>query len=212
VALRERLGEKEPASAWAFEIGHSYTEAPEIRELSQAERWLKRGLELISEDDRPGKAKCLAQLGRVAWVRFNDARRGERPEAELRRYLHDARMYYQAALEYDPPDDFPKLAQHHEELGHISQAVGDFERAFPHYREAIRYHDLSEDPRSAGHTRFNLAIDLRNANRLAEARKYALAARESLERSGSSEHDIMRRIQMLLENIEQKLQAKRGLQ
>jgi tetratricopeptide (TPR) repeat protein len=212
VALRERLGEKKPASAWAYEIGQSYTEAPEIRELSQAERWLKRGLELISEDDRPGKAKCLAQLGRVAWVRFNEARRGDRPEAELRRYLNDARMYYQAALEYDPPDDFPKLAQHHEELGHISQAVGDFERAFPHYREAIRYHDLSEDHRSSGHTRFNLAIDLRNANRLAEARKYALAARESLERSGSSEHDIMRRIKMLLESIEQKLQAKRGLQ
>ncbi len=46
VALRERLGEKEPASTWAYEIGESYTEIPEIRELSQAERWLKRGLDL----------------------------------------------------------------------------------------------------------------------------------------------------------------------
>ncbi len=158
-----------------------------------------------------GRAKFLAQLGRVAWVRFNEARRGERPEAELRRYLNDARMYYQAALEYDPPEDHAKLAEHHEELGHISQAVGDSERALPHYREAIRYHDLGGDQRAASQARFNLAIDLRNGGRLAEARKFALAAREGFQRLGKSESEMLQRTNSLLENIEQKLHAKKGL-
>ena len=98
MTLRERLGEKKPASAWAYEIGQSYTEAPEIRELSQAERWLKRGLELISEDDRPGRAKCLAQLGRVAWVRFNEARRGDRPDAITRPFSDIARSVHLPAI------------------------------------------------------------------------------------------------------------------
>ncbi len=211
VALRERLGEKESASAWAYEIGESYTEVPEIRELSQAERWLKRGLDLKKEEDRAGRAKCLAQLGRIAWVRFNEARKAERSEAELRRYLNDARMYYQAALEHDPPDDHAKLAQHHEELGHISQAVGDFERALPHYRDAIRYYDLGGNLEAASAARFNLGIDLRNAGRFAEARKVALAAREGFQRLGKSESEMLQRTNSLLENIEQKLHTKKGL-
>jgi tetratricopeptide (TPR) repeat protein len=211
VALRERLGEKEPASAWAYEIGESYTEIPEIRELAQAERWLKRGLDLKREEDRVGRAKCLAQLGRIAWVRFNDARKSERPEPELRRYLNDARMYYQAALEHDPPEDYATLARHHEELGHISQAVGDFERALPHYREAIRYYDLCGNLQAASSARFNLGIDLRNAGRLAEARKLALTAREGFQRLGKSETEMLQRTNALLEHIDQKLHGKKGL-
>jgi tetratricopeptide (TPR) repeat protein len=211
VALRERLGEKEPASAWAYEIGESYTEIPEIRELAQAERWLKRGLDLKREEDRVGRAKCLAQLGRIAWVRFNDARKSERPEPELRRYLNDARMYYQAALEHDPPEDHATLARHHEELGHISQAVGDFERALPHYREAIRYYDLCGNLQAASAGRFNLGIDLRNAGRLAEARKLALMAREGFQRLGKSENEMLQRTNALLEHIDQKLHGKKGL-
>jgi hypothetical protein len=58
---------------------------------------------------------------------------------------------------------------------------------------------------------FNVGIDLRNAGRPAEARKVALAAREGLQQLGTAESEMLQRTISLLENIEQKLHAKKGL-
>ena len=119
IALRERLGEKRQASLWAFELGEAYTETRAVRDLAQAERWLKRGLELIGDGEPAAKAECLAALGRVAWERFNEVRKANAPEGELRRHLSTARQYYQLALEHDGPT-----------TGEISRATTNNSRMF----------------------------------------------------------------------------------
>jgi tetratricopeptide (TPR) repeat protein len=209
IQLRERLGEKQQASMWAFELGEIYTDTPSVRNLPQAERWLKRSLELTRDDDPAGKAECLAALGRVAWERFNEARRSNAPETELRRHLTTARQYYQLALEHDLPSDWGKLASHNQQLGHVSYALGDIDRALPHYRESIRCDELHGNTFGAAQTRFNLAIALRDVDRLAEARKFARAALEEFQTLGSPAKGFLERCEKLLAIIEERLMAKR---
>ena len=209
IELRERLGEKQQASMWAFELGAAYTETPAVRNLAQAERWLKRSLELIHDDEPAAKAECLAALGRVAWERFNEARKGNAPEAELRRHLGTARQYYQLALEHDLPGDWGKLAAHNQQLGHVSYSLGDIDRALPHYREAIRCDELHGNTFGAAQTRFNVAIALRDVDRLGEARKFARAAQQDLQSLGPSAAGLLERCNKLIANIEERLKAKR---
>jgi tetratricopeptide (TPR) repeat protein len=209
IELRERLGEKRQASMWAFELGAAYTETPAVRNLAQAERWLKRSLELIHDDDSAAKAECLAALGRVAWERFNEARKGNAPEAELRRHLSTARQYYQLALERDLPDDWGKLASHNQQLGHVSYSLGDIDRALPHYRESIRCDELHGNTFGAAQTRFNVAIALRDVDRLGEARKFARAAQQDLQALGSPGAPMLERCDKLIANIEERLKVKR---
>jgi tetratricopeptide (TPR) repeat protein len=209
IDLRERLGEKQQASMWAFELGAAYTETPSVRNLAQAERWLKRSLELLRDDEPAAKAECLAALGRVAWERFNEARKGNAPEGELRRHLGTARQYYQLALEHDLPGDWGKLATHNQQLGHVSYSLGDIDRALPHYREAIRCDELHGNTFGAAQTRFNVAIALRDVDRLGEARKFARAAQQDLQSLGAAAAGLLERCNKLLANIEERLQARR---
>jgi tetratricopeptide (TPR) repeat protein len=209
IELRERLGEKQQASMWAFELGGIYMETPAVRNLAQSERWLKRSLELIRDEDRAAKAECLAALGRVAWERFNEARKGNAPEAELRRHLTTARQYYQTALDHDLPGDWAKLAGHNQQLGHVSYSLGDIDRALPHYRESIRCDELHGNIFGAAHTRFNLAIALRDVDRLAEARKFARTAQEEFQALGMPAKGMLERCEKLIANIEERLRAKR---
>jgi tetratricopeptide (TPR) repeat protein len=209
IELRERLGERQQASMWAFELGAIYTETPAVRNLAQAERWLKRSLELIHDDDPAGKAECLAALGRVAWERFNEARKGNAPEPELRRHLTTARQYYQLALEHDKPGDWGKLASHNQQLGHVSYSLGDIDRALPHYRESIRCDELQGNVFGAAQTRFNLAIALRDVDRLGEARKFARAAQRDLHALGGHAAGMRERCDKLVVNIEERLRALR---
>jgi tetratricopeptide (TPR) repeat protein len=209
IELRERLGEKQQASMWAFELGAIYTETPSVRNLPQAERWLKRSLELIRDDEPAAKAECLAALGRVAWERFNDTRRANAPETELRRHLTTARQYYQLALEHDLPGDWGNLASHNQQLGHVSYALGDIDRALPHYRESIRCDELHGNTFGAAQTRFNLAIALRDVDRLAEARKFGRTALEEFQTLGAPAKGFLERCEKLLAIIEERLNAKR---
>jgi tetratricopeptide (TPR) repeat protein len=194
---------------WAFELGAIYTETPAVRNLAQAERWLKRSLDLIHDGDPGAKAECLAALGRVAWERFNEARKGNAPEPELRRHLSTARQYYQLALEHDLPADWGRLASHNQQLGHVSYSLGDIDRALPHYRESIRCDELQGNVFGAAQTRFNLAIALRDVDRLGEARKFARAAQRDLQALGAAAAGMNERCDKLVVNIEEKLRIRR---
>jgi tetratricopeptide (TPR) repeat protein len=209
IALRERLGEKQQASMWAFELGAVYTETPSVRDLAQAERWLKRSLELIHDDEPAAQADCLAALGRVGWERFNEARKANAAEGELRRHLTTARQYYQLALEHDLPGDWAKLATHNQQLGHVSYSLGDIDRALPHYRESIRCDELHGNTFGAAQTRFNVAIALRDVDRLGEARKLARAAQQDFQTLGPSAKGMLDRCDKLVANIEERLKVKR---
>ncbi|MCB1020752.1 MAG: AAA family ATPase, partial [Acidobacteria bacterium] len=56
IELCEKLGEDIRAADWAYDLALNYTEAPGIRDLSRAEKWLRRGLEYLP-DQHPAKAR-----------------------------------------------------------------------------------------------------------------------------------------------------------
>ena len=205
VNLQDRLGDKETASQWAFQMGLEYTDDPSLRNLMRAERWFQRSLELKEEEDRLGKGACCAELGRVSWERFGEARKANRPQVELLRFLNDARQYYLRALENDPTDDWAHLAAHNQALGHICFSLGDLGRALPYYRESIRNHEREGNAAEVAQTQFTLALSLRDANRMAEARKFAEDACANFKKVPDCDPEMVKRAERSLQSIEQKI-------
>ena len=208
VDLVQQLGETETASQWTFELGLAYTDEPGVRNLDQADRWFQQSLALRAEDDRLGKAACYAELGRVSWELFGMARKANLAQTDLMRHLSDARQRYMRAIENDPPDDWVKLANHNQELGHICFALGDLGRALPYYREAIRYYERQGAGAEAANTRFTLALSLRDDGRLAEARKFAVDAHAGFEKI-AGDPEIIHRTKRLVDSIEERLEKQR---
>ena len=208
IDLAEKLGESETAAQWTFELGLAYTDEPGVRNLPQADRWFQQSLGFREEDDRLGKAACYAELGRVAWELFGMARKSNMAQVDLMRHLSDARQHYMRAIENDPPDDWVKLANHNQELGHICFALGDLGRALPYYREAIRYYERQGDVSGAANTRFTLALSLRDDGRLAEARKFAADAHAGFQKIGA-DPEMVQRTKRILDSIEERLEAQR---
>ena len=205
VDLQERLEERETASRWAFELGLEYTDNSALRNLQQAERWLQRSLELKEEEDRLGKGACCAELGRVAWERFGEARKANLQQVELLRFLNDARQYYLRALENDPSDDWAHLAAHNQALGHICFSQGDLGRALPYYRESIRYYEREGATDQVAQIQFTLALSLRDANRMVEARKFAQDACANFKKIPDCAPEMLKRAERNLELIEQRI-------
>jgi tetratricopeptide (TPR) repeat protein len=206
--LSEQIGEKAGAAICAFNLGRAYTDIPAIRDLAQAERWYRRSLELHDERDRLGRSNCLNQLGLVAQERFREARKVARSEEELLRHLNAAVQYYHQALDLTPPNAVDALAVTHNALGAIYGDAGNLDRALPHYRESIRYEEMQGNLYGAAQTRFNVAIALADAGRLAEARLYAQAAlRNYVENYGDGAAAETQRTHGLIEEIERAMGA-----
>jgi hypothetical protein len=204
VALRQSLNDAKTAAAWSREIGQHYVEILAIRDPVSAERWLRRSLELTAPEERAARAECLALLGRIAWERFNEARQANQPERDLIRHLASARKYYQRALVQDTPDDHASLSRHNQELGHVCYALGDLDRALPYYRDCIRHAEAEGHTAQAAHARFDLAIALRDSNRLEMARRYALEALRDFQGLGEAEVHMAERAERLVYLIERK--------
>ena len=212
VGLRERLGEREKASEWAFSLGSCYRDDQTIQDLTKAERWLRHSLELKEEEDNSGKASCFCGLAQVAWERFSEARKTNRPQVELVRHLNDARALYMRAIDHEPPENRSVLAQHNQQLGHSCFSLGDLDRALPYYRESIRYHELQENMEAIAETRFSVAMALRDANRLPEARRYAQDAHNDFQKLPAADPEILSRAERLVNSIEQKLHVRKQAQ
>ncbi len=209
IPLCQRIGDRPAEAVAAFNLGHAYKDIPALRDLAQAERWYRRSLELRDERDHLGRSKCLIVLGNVAWERFREARVADKPEEELLRHLNAALQFYYQALELTPPNAVNDLAVAHNQLGNIYLGAGDVDRALPHYREAIRYHETAGNLYAAAQTRFNVALALAGANRLADARAYADAALRNYETYGDRAAEMIQRTQGLIAAIEQR-QAQGG--
>jgi tetratricopeptide (TPR) repeat protein len=200
--LSEQIGERAGAAICAFNLGTAYKDIPAIRDLAQAERWYRRCLELLDERDRLGRGKCLNQLGAVAYERFKEARAADKPAEEPLRYLNDAARFYHQALDLLPPNAVNDLAVTHNQLGAIYGDAGDLDRALSHYREAIRYFEGAGDLYQAAATRFNVAIDLANAGRRADALLYAQAALRNFATYGDRAAAEIAKTQGLIARIE----------
>jgi tetratricopeptide (TPR) repeat protein len=174
--LAEQIDDQAAAATCAFNLGHAYEEISTIRNLEQVTHWYQRSLELTSENDQQGRARCLGQLGYVAYEHFKEARTANQSEEILLQHINEAVKYYQDALKLLSDNAVNDLAAVHNQLGNIYRNVGDLEQAMYHYREAIRYAEMAGNLYEAGRTRFNVALTLKYANRFPDALEYARAA------------------------------------
>jgi tetratricopeptide (TPR) repeat protein len=199
--LSERIGDRAGAAVCAFNLGHAFKDLPALRDLDQAERWYRRSLELFDERDRLGRGQCANQLGAVAFERFLEAQTAERPEEELLRHLNEAVRLYYEALDLLPADAVNELAVTHHQLGAIHGDAGDLDRAVQHYREAVQLHEQAGNLYSASQSRRNMAIDLFNADRRADALEYAEAALRGFESYGERAGEMIERSRGLIADI-----------
>lgn len=193
----------------AFNLGHAYRSLPALHDLARAAHWYHRSLELHAEGDREGRSRCYNQLGAVAYERFREALTARQPEDELLRHLNAAARFCQQALDLLPSNAVYELADIYAHLGLIYGDAGDLGRALSHYREAIRYREAADDLHGAAGVRFNVALALANAGRLAEARAYAAAALRNYQTYSNRAAAEVERTQQLLAEIERLRQAQR---
>jgi len=207
--LSERVGDYATVARCAFNLGHAHLDIPGNRDFDQAERWYRRSLELSTEGDRLGRAKCLGQLGVVALERFKEATSANQPVEILLRHLNNALSYFRKDLGLLPQNAVRDLAVVHGQLGYIYGAVGDPNRALSHYREALRYREMEGNLYGAALTRFKVAITLYHVGRLADAREYAYAALRNFVSCGDRAAEIQK-TQEFIERVEHELQTKGG--
>jgi tetratricopeptide (TPR) repeat protein len=158
IPLCQHINDRREEGNVAFNLGHARLTIPALRDLDQAERWYRRSLELTDERDRLWRGKCMNQLGSVAYERFLDARSANQLTDQLLRHLDAALGCYQHALSLLPPNAVDDLAVAHNALGSIYRNAGDFDRALPHFREAVRYLEAASNPYDAAGVRFNVAL------------------------------------------------------
>ena len=204
LTLWERLGGRVGVNTCAFNMGNAYMDIPTLRDLDQAERWYQRSLEMHDEHDWLGRARCLVQLGDVAFERSKEALTVEEPLP----HLNNALQRYQQALDILPPDAVEDLAVLHERLGTITIMVtSDFDRASSHYREAIRYAEMQDNIYGAAITRRKFAIALAFAGRFEGALDYARAALRNFKTYGKGAAEEIQETQELITLIKQARQA-----
>jgi tetratricopeptide (TPR) repeat protein len=207
LALKERIGNQPGAAICAFNLGHAYKNLPDLRDLSEAERWYRRSLDLLDPRDLLGRGKCTNQLGAVALERFQDARTAGRPEEELLVFLNDAVRWYHQALELLPEDAVGDLAVVHNQLGQAYREAGDLDRALPHYQKAIRYREAQGNLFGAAETRFNVALALASAGLFADALAYAEEALRGFASYGERAGADVAKTRRLIELIQKAMQG-----
>lgn len=197
LGLAEQIGDTALAGVCAFNLGHAFMDIPEIRDLAAAERWYRRSLELQAEDDKMGQAECLGQLGMVAYGRFLDARKADRPPDECVARLREAADFSHQALRITPSNAVLNLATAHNQLGIVYSDAGQIDAALTHLRESIRYKEDAGDRFGAATTRFNAALVLAGAGRFTDARDWARSAMRDFEACEDADEEIVRTTQLL---------------
>ena len=203
----ETYGFGPEAAAWTMNLGNAYMDLAEIRDLDQAEYWFSRGLDLTLESDGLGSGYCLGSLGNIAHERFWDTLEAGRPEGK---YLEAAWKYYRQALEVIPPNAADELAKTHNALAAVCDYSGRFEEALRHYQLAIRYKDELGDIYSAAQFRRNVALNLIDAGRLADALEYARSAQEKFEACVQTGAKEVQETQDLIVKLEEALRFERN--
>lgn len=211
VLLCQRIGEKPVEAICAVSLGNCYALIPALHDLSQAQRWYEYGLKLLDEHDVQGRAQCLGSLGKVAYSRFEKAFEDKQPEEELLRHLLAAFQFATQALDLLPPTDIYNLAITHELLGFIYRSVSNFDRALPHFREALRYVEIQGDSYNTGGYQFRFAVALMQSGRLMDAREYAHAALRNLETCDERAAVFIQSTRRLIADIERLIQVQGGL-
>ena len=139
-----------------------------------------------------------------------EARAAKRPGKELDRHLAEAAQLYEQALEKIPETAITDRGVVHNQLGNIYSEARDIDRALQHYRQDIRYCEEAGDQFGAGETRYNVALALRDAGRLDDARAYAEAALANYQPFGERATAQIQRTGRLIAAIDKAAAEKRS--
>ncbi len=200
--LLERIGEQAGAASCAFNIGGAYTSISALRDLEKAEQWYLRSLQLRDERDQQGRAKCLGQMGLVAFERFKEAQDNQKSNEIQQKYIDTALHHFYTALEMFPENAVNDLAVTHNQLGLLYGEIGEIDKAVQYYNQAIRYKENAGNYYGAATTRVNIADDLKDAGRLPDALDYARAALQNFEMYGDRAADMIEHTKELIQHIE----------
>jgi len=207
ITLCQQIGDKPEEAILAFNLGRAYTDLTDLRNLVEAERWYKRILELIAEDDRVGHSKCYSQLGFVEHERFLEARTNKEPNEKILPYLNNAIKWYNMALDVTPPDMPESLAVDHGVLGNIYSDVNDSDKCLYHWNESIRLYEMTGNLFWAGGIRFNVANWFADNGRLSNALLYARAALRNFESYEGRAKDLEDETKGLIAKIEEAMKG-----
>ncbi|MFH1372836.1 MAG: CHAT domain-containing protein [bacterium] len=207
--LSMRIGDRAGAAVTAINLGTTYIDLPDLRNLDEAARWCQKSHDLSDKRDRLGRGRCTIQLGTVALERFEDAHQADRPEKEQRKHLNEALGRYYESLELLPENAVDNLAVIHNQLGIVYVHAGDVQQALRHYDTSVKYKEEAGNVFGAGQTRYNVALLLANANRLPDALAYAKAALRDFDPYGDRAKDMIEKTQRLIAQIKKDI-SKQG--
>lgn len=173
IGLFQRIGALTEEANIAGSLGSAYVTVPGLRDLDQAERWHRRGLELRTDQNWSGLPVALTTLATIAHERFREAQRAGAEKSLLLSYLNAAMADLRRALAMSSPDHHEAQATIHNEAGNIYASAGDTRQAQHHYQQSIQHHEAHGSNYGAGQTRFNMALLLDRDQRPGDALRYA---------------------------------------
>jgi tetratricopeptide (TPR) repeat protein len=203
VDLYRRIGAVHEQAVVEVKIGTAHLRVPDLRDLDLAQRHYQCALDLYEEQDYIGRAEAIGQLAGVHYQRFEDARSARSDGPILLRHLDNALRGYYQVLDLFPPDDLPRRAVAHGEIGIIYGTIGDLPTALTHFQQAISYEEASGNTYGAGRHRSNLAALLIMAGRTDEALDWAYAALRDSRQVGPGAADLAARAQWVIESAQQ---------
>jgi tetratricopeptide (TPR) repeat protein len=143
----------------------------------------------------------------LALERLNEAEAAGLPAKEALALLQEAADFYSQALDLIPEDAVDDLAVTHNQLGQIYARGGDVERALPHFQASIRHHEIQGKFAKTADVKFNTALALTSAGRLADALDYANAALRDYGTYGDRTAAEAAKTRWLIEKIQRALQT-----
>ncbi len=202
-SLAQRIGDRQWEAQVAGSLGNACM-LPGQSDLGQAENWLQHSLSLRDDNDRLGRALCLAVLGQVALGRVDDALDAGESESVLLKHLNAALSRYQQSLDLSPADDHEHRGVAEHQLGNIYRRSGDTSQALRHYRQAIQHDEARGYIYGAGQTRYGIAILLEEDDRISEALHYARAALHNYQEAGPGAADDADDARQFIAQLEQR--------
>ena len=208
--LANAIGDTTRQATCAFNLGRAYRRIAALRNLDEAERWVRKSLDLRPPGDAFGRGKSLSLLGTVFYRAFHGSpgskatRQGTRPSPRR------SGAIVRAGARNVPETAITDRGVMHNQLGNIYGEAGDIDHALRHYQQDIRYSEEAGDQFGAGETRYNVALALLDAGRLDDARAYAEAALANYQTFGERAAAEIQRTERLIAAIDKAAAEKRG--
>jgi tetratricopeptide (TPR) repeat protein len=203
LGLDQRIGDRAAEAQDAGTLGNVYLRVSGLENLDQAEHWWRRSLDLRPDSDRLGQALCFGSLGIIALERFDNAQAVGEAEPALLERLNAALHSQQRALELTPADDHEYRGAFENQLGIIFSKAGDTGQALRHYQRSLQHKEARGDIYGAGATRYNIALLLRDAERIGDALQYAHAALDNYRQVGPGAAASAAEVEQLIAALEQ---------